>query len=448
MTDLSVVLPQFPIHLYTHLLSSLERHAITTADLITVDAIETAKRSQLSAHHLGRLRSHIIEDLQVDLGIRKPAFDSSDDIFAFGKPVEEQSWPRRWMLDETSWRTISILDPGLDEAIGGGLRTKHLIEITGERSVIALLSCIFSDPRSGAGKTQCLLTLLLAVQLPPPQGLGQHAIYVTTEGALATLRLQQIISDHPTLRALSKTSRPTLDAIHVVSAKDLEAQDHILEYGLPPAVRNYKAGLVVIDSIAANFRSDQGSSAAKDLADRHTHLVRLGCALRKLAREEDIAVVVANQVSDRLEHVLARVNPAQPLFSSSSSSSSPGPVPMSSPATSEIESSTMTLDHQQLFFSGWGDEPHRGLSNLKTPALGLSWTNQISCRIALKMEAAETFSNPEMGYLGNNLWRNRRKRRFLKLVFAPWTIQTKEVEVEIKKEGIFAIGGSEMDKND
>ncbi|KAL9618097.1 MAG: hypothetical protein Q9160_007167 [Pyrenula sp. 1 TL-2023] len=433
MTDISFVLPQFPLHLYTDSLSSLERNAITTADLITLDVVETAKRSQLSTHELSRLRNHLIEDIQVDLGLRKPAFDSSEGIFAFGKSDEEQPWPRRWAPDERSWRSISFLDSVLDDVVGGGLPTKHLIEITGE---------------SGAGKTQCLLTLLLAVQLPPPQGLGQQAIYVTTEGALATLRLQQLISNHPSLRALSETSRPSLDAIHVVPAKDLETQDHILEFGLPPAVRNYKAGLVVIDSIAANFRSDQGSSAAKDLADRHTHLVRLGRALRKLAREENIAVVVANQVSDRLEHILAKFNSGQPFSSSSPSSSSPGPVPLSSPATAETDWSIMTLDHQQLFFSGWGDDPHGALSNMKTPALGLSWTNQISCRIALKLEAAETLPTSEMGYLGNNLWRNRRKRRFLKLVFAPWTIQTKEVELEIKKEGIFAIGGSELNMKD
>lgn len=305
----------------------------------------------------------------------------------------------------------------------------------------------YSDCYSGAGKTQILLMLLLAVQCPLPLGLGRSAIYVTTEGALATLRLEQIVANHPSLLELPESSRPSLDGIHVVSAKDLEAQDHILQYGLPPAVRNNKAGLVVIDSIAANFRSDQGSSAAKDLSDRHTRLIWLGHILRKLAREEDIAIVVANQVSDRLDHVSAGTNTVNNTVLSSPSSSPSALMQAASSITAKPPSYAMTLDHQQLFFSGWGDNSFQRDTNLKTPALGLSWTNQISCRIALKLRASNALQTSPIGNLAGKIWHDRRKRRFMKLVYAPWASQSGETEFEIKKEGVFAIGGSQSDIN-
>lgn len=293
--------------------------------------------------------------------------------------------------------------------------------------------------------------LLLAVQCLPPLGLSQDAIYVTTEGALATSRLEQIISAHPRLCELPEQLRPSLDGIHVVAAKDLEAQDHIIQYGLPPAVQKLKAGLVVIDSIAANFRSDQGSSAPKDLADRHTQLVRLGHTLRQLARKEDIAIVVANQVSDRLEHVSIGQGFANMAVSSSPPRSSPAPLPppMRPPSSASAKSylSTLTLDHQQLFFSGWGDNNCYGNGNLKTPALGLSWTNQISCRIALKIEASRSYPVTTNEPLATNTWHSWRKRRFAKLVLASWTAKTEEIEFDIKKEGVFAIGGRGPSEN-
>ena len=49
----------------------------------------------------------------------------------------------------------------------------------------------------------------------------------------------------------------------------------------------------------------------------------------------------------------------------------------------------MTLDHQQRFFTGWGDDPPSlrhviGEESLKTPSLGLVWSSQIACRVVLK----------------------------------------------------------------
>ncbi|PYH81484.1 hypothetical protein BO82DRAFT_354513 [Aspergillus uvarum CBS 121591] len=60
-----------------------------------------------------------------------------------------------------------------------------------------------------------------------------------------------------------------------------------------------------------------------------------------------------------------------------------------------VRNEILSLVHQQRFFTGWGDTPQSlfpgydpGLwrSTSKTPTLGLVWSTQIACRIALKKE--------------------------------------------------------------
>ncbi|GJD01842.1 DNA repair protein RAD57 [Colletotrichum higginsianum] len=55
----------------------------------------------------------------------------------------------------------------------------------------------------------------------------------------------------------------------------------------------------------------------------------------------------------------------------------------------------LALDHQQRWFTGWGDDPFADYG-LKTPSLGLVWSTQIACRIAL-------FKKPVYGATGQGL---------------------------------------------
>ena len=72
---------------------------------------------------------------------------------------------------------------------------------------------------------------------------------------------------------------------------------------------------------------------------------------------------------------------------------------------------------------------------LKTPALGLTWANQLSARIVLKMESDRAGQHPS-DYLGGNIWKDKKKRRFIGVVFAPWTPPTSQlVEYEIASQG-------------
>lgn len=131
MTDLLHTIPDFPTKLYTHLLPSLEKHLITTTDLLTLDALEVAKRAQLPLLDVRRLANHVLAILQGRLGLKTgnvPSYQNAGEgqagygsLRKAGKEAITRSSP------------ISTLDPAIDAALGGGVPTGYITEITGER---------------------------------------------------------------------------------------------------------------------------------------------------------------------------------------------------------------------------------------------------------------------------------------------------------------------------
>lgn len=309
--------------------------------------------------------------------------------------------------------------------------------------------------------------------------MGRATIYITTEHALPTQRLESILKSNAELK--NHASPPSMDQIYSVHIPDLETQAHFLTYQLPVAIRSKNIGLVIIDSIAANYRAeiamtrsdDGGKSRGKALAARSVDLVRTGALLREMARKYCCAVIVANQVQDRFEQ--RNVSEGQPRSPSSQGvrngqhgsekefksnlldprdleaalprssplslpnhSPSPSPIPTWPASTpSQLLSTSLldprlTLDHQLRFFTGWGDdETHQ--QNSKTPALGLAWANQIACRIAIIRERSvlnsdevtglydylENTDLPESG-LGGADWSKGKWRRWMRVVFSAW----------------------------
>lgn len=124
MTDLTVVLPEFPTQQYVHLLPSLEKNLLTTADLITLEAAEVAKRASLPLLDVKRLCKAVLEALLVDLDINKPNLDSHTKTVSLRKTGQDII---------NSWHTISTLDDEIDLALGGGIPTGYITEVTGER---------------------------------------------------------------------------------------------------------------------------------------------------------------------------------------------------------------------------------------------------------------------------------------------------------------------------
>jgi DNA repair protein RAD57 len=194
---------------------------------------------------------------------------------------------------------------------------------------------------------------------------------------------------------LPPDQKPTLARVQSTRVHDLETQEHILQYQVPVLIQRHNVGIIIIDSIAANYRAEfeKGGKPSHSFAKRSAQVARLGTHLRDLARSHNIAIVVANQVADRFESqsLLAPVSQQQTQTPRAAS-----PSQKSTTATSNITVALMqhetllstsyplALDHQQCFFTGWGDDPTPHINaTMKTPSLGLTWTNQLATRIAL-----------------------------------------------------------------
>ncbi|KAF3491933.1 DNA repair protein RAD57 [Arthroderma uncinatum] len=436
--DLSLTLPDFPIKPYAHILPLLDKAGITIKELFLLDALEIAKCSRAPVTDIRNLTAHILEALRQDLGLGteqekdrnnearplQSRRDGNDHGNGNGNVNHESSRllaesKASITLHPPSLGRISTLDPILDSALSGGISTGYVTEVTGE---------------SGSGKTQFLLHLLLSVQLPAPHGLSKNALYISTESDLATNRLNQLLNEHATLQALPPdTPRPSLDNIFTVTTVDLETQEHVINYQIPVAISRYNVGLIVIDSITANYRAESSTESVSGLLERSWQLKKLGHLLRTLAATHNIAMVVANQISDGFESTLHdsfvipegfRETPGSPL-EHSSPSAAPSFAPASQPYQPQNDvgnkpkqnplshspqldqgyldnddmhtctipsfNTLLSLEYQQPFFTGWGEAPYSYGGGLfgpprgyKLPALGLVWTNQIGCRIVLK----------------------------------------------------------------
>jgi DNA repair protein RAD57 len=133
MTDLLSTLPDFSIAAYTHLIPSLEKNGITVADLLTLDPIEIVKRCPLPLHDVRQFVKDVIGALQKDVGIQDAGYTTSDDLWA---PQDQQELPgpvQAFRHTMGRWSAISTLDDTMDMALGGGIPTGYVTEVTGER---------------------------------------------------------------------------------------------------------------------------------------------------------------------------------------------------------------------------------------------------------------------------------------------------------------------------
>lgn len=489
MTDLARILPNFPTTQYANLLPSLEKHQVTTSELLTLEAADIGKRTQLPLLDVKRLCNAILTALHADLGVDEREPDAAQPADQHdGAETVEKIPQRQRQQQQHQWSRISTLDPVIDEHLEGGIRTGQVTELTGE---------------AGAGKTQFLLALLLAVQLPPPHGISRNALYISTEASLSTRRLTQMLNNNSIFKSKSIpfSERPSLDNIISTTTPDLESQEHILTYQVPVEVERRNLGLIVLDSVAANYRAEfdrsirndsgalgeGGRSVAQNMGARSAELVRLGMLLRDLARKHNIAVVVSNQVADRFDRagspallrnppsgysrnvVAAGAGPrrhheSSPLAARSKNPNQP-PLPHVEPTSSmadALPASSMSygdngedepppqarlppppppmddltnlpappalnFDHQQRWFTGWGDEPWpSSAQSLKTPSLGLVWATQVACRIALikapRYGKSRYSIDDDAG--GSAMPTLKTWRRWMKIVFAPHVAST------------------------
>jgi len=133
MTDLLTILPEFPTTPYSHLIPSLERTNVTIADLLTLDPVEIAKKCPLPLIDVRHLINRIVEALQEDTGIQDTSFATYNSLFRQNDKNMVQNSVKASRDVVNRWETISMLDKSFDAALGGGIPTGYITEVTGER---------------------------------------------------------------------------------------------------------------------------------------------------------------------------------------------------------------------------------------------------------------------------------------------------------------------------
>lgn len=283
---------------------------------------------------------------------------------------------------------------------------------------------------SAVGKTQFVHALLLSGTMPAPHGFGKAVLYVTTEDDLKTIRLEQMLQTHPLFKNMPENELPNTNLIYTTKIHKFAEQEYMLESRVPVEVERQNIGLIVLDSVAAHFRTQFPGNDLKVLIARSAALTRLGAALRKMAHDKGVAVVITNQVADRFDDIRAIRDRLRVAKSTQSSSATPDtarrlqpPNPVSQARRDEV----MSLDHQQRFFTGWGDDLNNENEKMKTPALGLTWANQLDARIVLKI--VQEYSTNEPGEF--------ERKRYMSVVFAKWTAPSRfPLPYELRMQGL------------
>ncbi|XP_035474143.2 DNA repair protein XRCC3 isoform X2 [Scophthalmus maximus] len=213
---------------------------------------------------------------------------------------------------------LTVGCPVLDELLRDGLPAGGVTELSGE---------------SGAGKTQLALQLCLCVQYPVQYG-GLNAVYISTEDSFPIRRLQQLIREQSCLRsdvpAALISSLQFTDHVYVEHAADVDALQVCLSRRVPLLLTRGLVRLVVVDSVAALFRSE---FQADDWLERNKQLLTFSSALQQLSLEFNTPVLCVNQVTD--------------VFNRSNDTLGP-------------------------------------LSSSVSPALGLAWANQVMVRLMMQ----------------------------------------------------------------
>ncbi|WAR19499.1 XRCC3-like protein [Mya arenaria] len=173
----------------------------------------------------------------------------------------------------------------LDQALRGGLLCRGITEISGE---------------SSSGKTQFALQLSLTAQLAPLYGgLDAGTLYICTEDAFPSKRLYQMIENFTSRHGKKLCTHGNLgDKIFIEHVPDFDSLMHCLTHKAPVLLKSGAIKLIVVDSIAAHFRSDY---EGHEMYKRAQHIGALGTLLYTHSHEYNIPVVCINQVTSSMK---------------------------------------------------------------------------------------------------------------------------------------------------
>lgn len=80
--------------------------------------------------------------------------------------------------------------------------------------------------------------------------------------------------------------------IHAIRANSIEKHHHVIENAIPQFLKSQSIGLVIIDSIAGNFKD------ISDRKERVQHINQLSKSLRQLGMSHKLTIVCINQIVD------------------------------------------------------------------------------------------------------------------------------------------------------
>ncbi|XP_048711352.1 DNA repair protein XRCC3 isoform X3 [Caretta caretta] len=240
----------------------------------------------------------------------------------------------------------------LDGLLRGGIPVVGITELAGE---------------SSAGKTQISLQLCLSVQYPYEYGgLESGAVYICTEDIFPNKRLQQLIDQQHKFRAdvpLDVIQKIKFgNSVFIEHAADLDTFYNCIAKRISVLLSRGMVRLVVIDSMAALFRCEFG---AKDSVMKARYLQTFGAKLHSLSSRFRTPILCINQVTDAVDET-------------------------------DVSQSNFGL-----------------LDKNVSPALGLTWSNQLLMRLmASRTTQSEQSPGGALQHTGSVL-------RTLSVVFAP-----------------------------
>ncbi|XP_037813007.1 DNA repair protein XRCC3 [Lucilia sericata] len=173
------------------------------------------------------------------------------------------------------WSRLSFCCAALDKCTRGGIVTRGITEFCGI---------------SGAGKTQLLLQLSLTVQLPQELGgLASGVAFICTESSFPSKRLFEMSKTFA--QRYPKLDINYLANVHVEHVLQSEQLLKCVSERLPPLMSSLRIGLIIIDSVAAVFRT------YTNYIERAKDMRKLANYLLHLADKYNCAVICVNQVA-------------------------------------------------------------------------------------------------------------------------------------------------------
>ncbi|QPG73802.1 hypothetical protein FOA43_001116 [Brettanomyces nanus] len=275
---------------YSELLQGFELNGILTAEVLLS-----------SPGALSRKINHPAEE--IESFVKRYKDESRSHLFRKGnlRTLEDDTLASTTAgVSESTTKQIYFTtgDDEIDSSLNGGIPCGYLIEISGD---------------SATGKSNFLMSLAITIQLPIEFGglgrsifnhnsdqAGVKTMYISTESALSTQRLEQISIYYRDLLCKNGINDASLypDMKNVMTTStaitDLESQNRCLYYQLPVILeRSPEIKMVVVDSITHHIRAELR------FGDRDSYVMKICRHLKQLALKYSVTVLIANQVTDK-----------------------------------------------------------------------------------------------------------------------------------------------------